>query len=163
MGGSQEPGGLSKQPVKKAQLAKLKEAAVGSKPIAEFFCRKSPKRRMWRPNKKSSSDGEEEEETSEEPTAKRQRGGRKYVNSTTKAKSSKASKLSKVTKLSKATKSKSSKAKKKSKPTEVWAMPIRRRRRRRNGQNGARNICARCRYAGVTRPTLQSIIIRTQP
>ena len=43
MGRSQEPGGMSKQPVNKVQLAKLKEASVGSKPIADFFGRKSPK------------------------------------------------------------------------------------------------------------------------
>ena len=85
MGKLQDTGGLSKQSVKKAQLAKLKEAAVGSKTSAEFFGRKSPKIRVRRPNKKSSSDKKEEEETSKELTKKRQRGGRKYGNSTAKS------------------------------------------------------------------------------
>ena len=40
---------MSKQPVNKAQLAKLKEVSVGSKPIADLFGSKSPKRRVWRP------------------------------------------------------------------------------------------------------------------
>ena len=52
---------MSKQPVNKAQLEKLKEALVRSKPIAYFFGSKSPKRRVGRPNKKSSSDNKEEE------------------------------------------------------------------------------------------------------
>ena len=64
MGMSQEPGGMSKQPVNKAQSAKLKEASVVSKPIAELFGRKSPKRRVGRTNKKSSSNNKEEEEMS---------------------------------------------------------------------------------------------------
>ena len=81
MGRSQEPSGTSKQPVNKAQLEKLKDVSVGSKPIADLFGRKSPKRRVGRPNKKSSSDNKEEEETSEEPMTKRQRGGSKYSNS----------------------------------------------------------------------------------
>ena len=71
MGRSQEPGGMSKQPVNKAQLENLKEASVGSKPIADFFGRKSPKRRVGRLNKKSSSGNKEEEEMSEEPMTKR--------------------------------------------------------------------------------------------
>ena len=64
MGRSQEPGGMSKQPMNKAQLDKLKEASVGSKPIADFFGRKSPKRRVVRLNKKSSRNNKEEEEMS---------------------------------------------------------------------------------------------------
>ena len=80
---------MSKQPVNKAQLAKLKEASVGSKPIADFFGRKSPKRRVVRSNKNSSSNNKEEEEMSEEPMTKRHRGGRKYSNSTANSKSSK--------------------------------------------------------------------------
>ena len=109
MGRSQESDGLIKQPVNKAQLVKLKEAAVCRKPIADFFGRKSPKRRVGRPNKKSSSKDKEEEETSKEPTTKRQRGGRKYGKSNAKSKSPKASKSSRALKY------KSSKAKTKSK------------------------------------------------
>ena len=56
MGRSQEPGGMSKQRVNKAQLEKLKEDSVGGKPIADLFGRKSPKRRVGRPKKKSSID-----------------------------------------------------------------------------------------------------------
>ena len=83
---------MSKQPVNKAQLAKLKDAAVCRKAIADFFGRKSPNRRVGRPNKKSSSNEKEEEETIKELNTKRQRGGRKYGNSTINSKSSKASK-----------------------------------------------------------------------
>ena len=100
---------MSKQPLNKAQLAKLKEESVVSKPIAELFGRKSPKRRAGRPNKKSSSNNKEEEEISEEPMTKIQRGGRKYSNSTAN------SKLSKSSKSLETSKSKSSKAKTKRK------------------------------------------------
>ena len=55
MGRSQEPGGVSKQPVNKVQLAKLKEASVGSKPIVDFFGRKSPKRRVGRPENRAAA------------------------------------------------------------------------------------------------------------
>ena len=48
---------------------------------------------------------------SEEPMTKRQRGGRKYSNSTANSESPKSSKLSKSSKSLKASKSKSSKAK----------------------------------------------------
>ena len=75
MGRLQEPCGISKQPVNKAQLTKLKEASVGSKPIADFFVRKSPKIRVGMPNKNRSSGNKEEEETSKEPMTKIQRGG----------------------------------------------------------------------------------------
>ena len=65
MGGLHEPSEMSKKTVKKVQLDKLKGAAVGSKPITDFFGRKSPKRSMGRLNRNSSSYNEEEEETSE--------------------------------------------------------------------------------------------------
>ena len=102
MGRSQETGGVSKQPVNKAHLAKLKEASVGSKPITDFFGRKSPKRRVGRPNKKSSSDNKDKEEMSKELMTKRYRRGSKYSNSAANSNSSKSLKASK---------SKSSKAK----------------------------------------------------
>ena len=57
----QDPSGMRKQPMNKAHLEKLKEDSVVSKPIADFFGRKSPKRKVGRPNKKSSSDNKEEE------------------------------------------------------------------------------------------------------
>ena len=93
MGRSQDPGGMSKQPVNKAQLEKLKEASVGSKHIADFFGRKSLKRRLGRPNKKSSSDNKEEEEMSKETMIKRQRGGSKYSKYTANPKSLKSLKV----------------------------------------------------------------------
>ena len=55
MGRSQEPNGPIKQPAKKAQLTKLKEAEVGSKTITDFFERNSPKRGLGRPKKRASA------------------------------------------------------------------------------------------------------------